>query len=73
MKILSIIQLASAVLLITLILMQNRGGGISGIFGGTGSNVYMTKRGLEKKIFIATIVLSVIFFGVSLLNVVLAA
>jgi protein translocase SecG subunit len=53
--------------------MQNRGGGISGIFGGTGSNVYMTKRGLEKKIFIATIVLSVIFFGVSLLNVVLAA
>jgi protein translocase SecG subunit len=70
MKLITIFQLVIAVALIAAILMQNRGGGLSGIFGGGGGgNVYMTKRGLEKKIFIATIVLSVLFFAVSLLNV----
>jgi len=39
--------------------------GLSGIFGGSG-NIYRAKRGLEKKLFVATIALSVIFFLVSL-------
>jgi preprotein translocase subunit SecG len=47
------------------ILMQNRGAGLGGVFGGTGG-VYLTKRGLEKKLFIATIVLAVIFILLSL-------
>ena len=64
-KILQIIQIAIGVLLMLSILLQNRGAGLSGIFGGSG-NIYRTKRGLEKKLFIATIVLSVIFFSVSL-------
>lgn len=62
---LQIIQIAVAVLLMLSILLQNRGVGLSGIFGGSG-NIYRTKRGLEKKLFVATIVLSVIFFLVSL-------
>jgi len=64
-KDLQIIQIIIAVLLMVSILLQNRGAGLSGIFGGTG-NIYRTKRGLEKKLFIATIVLSVIFFAASL-------
>ncbi len=71
MNLLTIFQLIIAVILIVVILMQNRGGGMSGLFGGGGSNVYMTKRGFEKKIFIATIILSVLFFLVSLLNIVM--
>lgn len=70
MQIIKISQLIIAILLIVSILMQNRGGGLSNIFGG-GGNVYMTKRGLEKKLFIATIVLSVLFFSVSLLAIIL--
>lgn len=70
MQIIKISQLVIAVLLIVSILIQNRGGGLSNVFGG-GGNVYMTKRGFEKKIFIATIVLSVLFFSVSLLAVIL--
>jgi preprotein translocase subunit SecG len=58
-------QIVIAVLLITAILMQNRGAGLGGIFGG-GGGVYLTKRGLEKKLFIATIVLAVIFILLSL-------
>lgn len=70
MQIIKISQLIIAVLLIISIMMQNRGGGLSNVFGG-GGNVYMTKRGFEKKIFVATIVLSVLFFSVSLLAVIL--
>ena len=70
MNILKILQLVIAIVLIGAILMQNRGGGLSNIFGGAG-NVYMTKRGIEKKIFILTIVLAVLFFATSLLTIIL--
>jgi len=66
--ILSIIQLVSAVLLIISILLQNRGTGLGSAFGGEG-NVYRTKRGLESVLFKATIVLTIIFLGTSLLSV----
>lgn len=60
-----IAQVVIAVLLMVAILMQNRGSGLGGIFGGSGG-VYLTKRGLEKKLFVATIVLAVIFVLLSL-------
>ena len=69
MEILKIAQIIIAVLLIVAILMQNRGGGLSGVFGG-GENVYMAKRGFDKKIFIATIVLAVLFFSVALVGII---
>ena len=66
MDFIKILQLIIAILLMVAILLQNRGGGLSGVFGGSGGGFYMAKRGLEKKIFIATIVLSVIFFAISI-------
>jgi preprotein translocase subunit SecG len=64
---LKIAQIVVSLLLIIVILLQNRGAGLGSAFGGTGG-VYLTKRGLEKKLFIATIVLAVCFFGLSLAN-----
>lgn len=61
----NIIQLVTALLLITTILLQQRGTGLGAAFGGEG-NVYRTKRGMEKILFYATIVLVVIFLGSSL-------
>jgi len=60
-----IIQVIVAILLMVAILMQNRGAGLGGVFGGSGG-VYLTKRGLEKKLFMATIVLAAIFILLSL-------
>ena len=60
-----IAQIVVAVLLMVAILLQNRGAGLGGIFGG-GGGVYLTKRGLEKKLYIATIVLAILFFLLSL-------
>ena len=63
---LQIIQIIVSILLIIVILLQNRGAGLGSAFGGTGGGVYLTKRGLEKKLFAATIILAVLFFGLSL-------
>ncbi len=65
--ILNFIQIALAVLLSIAILLQARGTGVGVAFGGDG-NVYRTRRGVEKKLHLATIVLAILFFGVSLLN-----
>ncbi len=62
---LTIIQAVAALLLIISILLQQRGTGLSGAFGGEG-NVYRTKRGVEKTLFFATIGIALIFFGSSL-------
>jgi preprotein translocase subunit SecG len=69
-KILTAAQLTSSLLLILFILLQAKGSGLGSAFGGEG-NVYRTKRGLEKGLFIMTIVVAVIFAGSSFLNVIL--
>lgn len=58
-----------AVFLIALILLQSKGVGLSAAFGG-GGEIYQTKRGAEKAIFILTIILAGLFTLTSLLNVV---
>ena len=72
MELVKIFQIVVAILLIVAILLQNRGGGLGGVFGGSGGgNVFMAKRGIEKKIFVATIILSVLFFAAGLVAVAL--
>ncbi len=70
MKLLNILQIIVSVLLIVVILMQNRGAGLSGLFGGTG-NVYQAKRGLEKNLFTATIIISIAFFVISFIIIII--
>jgi len=58
---LTIPHILIAVTLIALILLQERSAGLSSIFGSEGGGFYQARRGLEKAVFIATIVLTVIF------------
>jgi preprotein translocase subunit SecG len=58
-QILGIAQLIISILLIGAVLLQQRGTGLSSTFGGL-TEVYSTRRGLEKSIFIATIILSIL-------------
>ncbi|MEK7213343.1 MAG: preprotein translocase subunit SecG [Patescibacteria group bacterium] len=60
-------QTLLAVLLVIIILLQQKGSGLSGVFGGS-SNIYSTKRGVDKILHLATIVLAIIFFGLSLVR-----
>ena len=63
-KILEVTQIIVSILLVALILLQPRGTGLGSTFGGEG-NVYFTKRGAEKVIFIITIVLAAAFLGMA--------
>jgi len=68
--ILNIIQIIIAALLVVTVLFQQRGTGLSAAFGGEGG-VYFKKRGAEKVIFIATIVLAVLFILSAIIRMVL--
>ena len=61
-----IIQIVLAVVIVTLILLQERSSGISGLLGGDGGGFYQARRGMEKVIFYATIALIVIFIALAL-------
>lgn len=67
----SIAQIIISVILIVLILLQERSSGLSGVFGGGESEFYAKRRGLERLIFIATIALIVIFAILSVLNLII--
>jgi preprotein translocase subunit SecG len=56
----NIITVVTGALMILLVLLQNRGQSLGASFGGD-SSFYRSKRGAEKIIFNATIVLAVIF------------
>jgi len=66
--IINILQIIISLLLIVCILLQQRGGGLSAVFGGDG-NVYRTRRGAEKVVFVATIVCAALFFVTAFLNI----
>lgn len=71
-NILSVLQIVVCVLLVISILMQNRAEGLGKMFGG-GGEVFRTKRGLEKFLYVFTIVLAVILVISSLVIVKLSA
>lgn len=66
-NILPIIQVVISAVLITAILLQQRGGGLGIAFGGSGAS-YHTKRGFEKILFTTTIIFGILFVIVSLLS-----
>lgn len=50
-----------SVVLLVVVLMQSKGSGFSGAFGGDSSSIYRTRRGVEKTLFHFTIGISAVF------------
>ena len=69
MNIFTITQIIISVLLAGAILLQQRGTGLGSTFGGE-SQMYRSKRGLERILFITTIILSILFAVNAILAVV---
>ncbi|PIP29446.1 preprotein translocase subunit SecG [Candidatus Kuenenbacteria bacterium CG23_combo_of_CG06-09_8_20_14_all_36_9] len=69
-NILNYAQIGVSIFLIILILLQQRGSGLGSAFGGSG-DIYSTKRGAEKTIFILTIILSVLFLALGVARILL--
>ena len=60
-----ILQIILAILLITFILLQMQGTGLTTAFGGTG-DFHRSKRSVEKLLMYATIAAAVLFAGTSI-------
>lgn len=71
MLFLGILQIVISVLLVGAVLLQTQSGGLGTLFGGGEGSFYRSKRGMEKILFYATIVLAVLFVLTSLLGVIL--
>lgn len=59
-SVLQIVTVGSALLMVLAILLQQRGASLGAGFGASGE-LYTTRRGLDKNLFEATIVLAVVF------------
>jgi preprotein translocase subunit SecG len=73
MNIQSALQIAAiivSVILIVLILLQVKGGGLGNLLGGeAGLGITRTRRGLEKTLFQITIILAILFLSISIVAV----
>jgi preprotein translocase subunit SecG len=66
---LSIAQIILGVVLIAVIVLQNKEAGLGGLTGGDSGGVFRARRGVEKALFNGTIVLSILFFALSFITV----
>jgi len=64
------LQIVVAAILSILILLQQRGTALGSAFGGEGG-FYATRRGIQKKLFWATVVFGFLFVALAILNLIL--
>jgi len=62
----NIVEIVVALLLVLVILLQMQGSGLSSAFGGSGE-MFRSKRSLDKFLIGATVILTIIFAGISIL------
>ena len=67
-----IVEIIISTVLVIIILLQAKGSGFSGVFGGETSQIYRTRRGLERRLFQFTIFMSAAFIVLSLLTSIFA-
>jgi preprotein translocase subunit SecG len=66
---LNLAQIVLGAALIVAIVLQSKEAGLGGFMGGEAGGVFRARRGVEKTLFNITIVLSVLFFAMALINV----
>lgn len=69
-NIFSTLQMILAIILISLVLLQTKGTGLGSTFGGE-LGFYQTRRGVERLLFILTIIIAGLFLISSLLGLIL--
>ena len=66
---LQIAQIIISIAMIILIVLQGKGSGMSGLFGGDGgTGIAKTRRGLEKTLFQLTVGLAIAFLSLAIIT-----
>ena len=72
-QVLPFVQIGLSVLIIVSVILQRTGASLGGAFGADNfSSGFHTRRGLERTLFFATIVLGVLFAASALLNLLIS-
>ena len=66
------LQIIVSVCLVVFILLQQRGTALGSAFGGEGAGFYGTRRGIQKKLFWATVILGALFIVLALSRLILS-
>ncbi len=66
-----IAQIITAIVLVIIVLTQNRSGGLGSAFGGDSASINRTRRGIEKTLFNFTIGAAVAFMAISIASTVI--
>jgi preprotein translocase subunit SecG len=66
---LDIALIITSIALIASVILQSKGAGLGGLTGADTGGIFTARRGIEKILFRITIVLSVLFFSLNILTV----
>jgi preprotein translocase subunit SecG len=66
---LDVALIITSIALIASVILQNKGVGLGGLTGTDSGGVFTSRRGVEKTIFIITVVLSILFFVLTIITV----
>ncbi|HSO27888.1 MAG TPA: preprotein translocase subunit SecG [Anaerolineales bacterium] len=69
---LNIALIITSIALIASVILQSKGAGLGGLTGTDTGGIFTARRGIEKTLFRATIILSVIFFSLAIATVLIA-
>jgi preprotein translocase subunit SecG len=61
-----------SVLLIISVILQSKGAGLGGLTGADAGSVFTARRGIERTLFWITIILSVIFFALVMILLIIS-
>lgn len=68
----NIALIITSIALIASVILQSKGAGLGGLTGADTGGIFAARRGIEKVLFRVTVVLSIMFFILAIISVVIA-
>lgn len=59
----------TSIALIASVVLQSKGAGLGGLTGSDSGGVFSARRGIEKTLFVITIFIALIFFGLAIYSI----
>lgn len=67
---LDIAMIITSIALIVSVILQSKGAGLGGLTGADTGSIFTARRGVERTLFQITIVLSILFFSLAIVTVI---